>query len=44
MFTYPSLSDCLLTPPAFDGKLLHADKTLCDVGIISVSLRDKRNP
>ena len=44
MFTCPSFNECPLKPPAFDGKALPAEKTLCVVGIVSVTLRDKRNP
>jgi hypothetical protein len=44
MFTYQPISDFPRKPPAFDGKALPAEKTLCDVGIIYVTLRDKRNP
>jgi hypothetical protein len=44
MFIYQPINVWPLKPPAFDGNDLSYEKLLCDVGIVSVTPRDKRNP
>ena len=44
MCMYQPKNGCPLKLPAFDGKDLPYGKLVCDVGMVSVTPRDKRNP
>jgi hypothetical protein len=44
LLNYQPINDCALKSPAFDGNDLPAEKNLCDLSVIAVTPRDKRNP